>query len=157
DAVGIFRDDVVRIRTAVAKKVPAPGVDFVLVSSTHSHELPDTLGQWGINEGLVPKRGIDDVWFTNTLVEGAAQAVANAYAATRAATLRAVQAKLGDVTKEILVDHRDPFVSDDAVSLLAFTEKNGGAPIGTLVSWGDHPETLADTNNAGTADYIWAL
>src|SRR5207248_11173588 len=29
--------------------------------------------------------------------------------------------------------------------------------IGTFVSWGNHPETLSDVNNAISSDFVWAL
>ncbi|MBL8941032.1 MAG: hypothetical protein JNM69_41195, partial [Archangium sp.] len=77
DAVGLFRDDVERIRAAVTKRnqgVP----DYVLVSSTHTHESVDTMGQWGPIKALLPERGVDDVWLRDVLIEGAAQAVSDA-------------------------------------------------------------------------------
>jgi len=157
DAVGLFRDDVERIRKRVQAQVPEGAIDYVLVSATHSHELPDTLGQWGLREALVPKRGVDDDWLTQVVVEGAAKAVVDAYASRRPARLFATQAHLGEVANQVLVDHRDPYVHDDAVTVLKLVEKSGGAVIGSVVSWGDHPETLADTNNLATADFVWAL
>src|SRR5688572_14665844 len=43
DVVGLFNDVVVRVRKQI------PGFDYVLVSSTHNHEGPDTMGLWGPN------------------------------------------------------------------------------------------------------------
>ncbi len=158
DTIGLFRDDVLRIRARAAQKLPAGALDYLLVSSTHTHEAPDTLGQFGMNEGLIPtKRGVDDAWLTQVLIENTAQAVADAWTSRRPAKLTAAQGHLGSRTREVISDTRDPFVHDDAVTVLEFTEAQSGDVIGTLVSWGNHPETVADVNNALTADFAWAL
>src|SRR5437763_886958 len=41
DVVGLFNPSVLRVREQLK------GFDHVLVSSTHNHEAPDTLGLWG--------------------------------------------------------------------------------------------------------------
>lgn len=158
DTVGLFRDDVQRIRDRVAKKVAAPGLDYVLVTSTHSHEAPDTLGQFGPAEGELPSaRGVDDAWLSEVLIENAAQAVADAFSSRRPARLYAAQVKLGATTRELISDTRSPFVSDDAVTVLEFVEKKSGDPLGTLVSWGNHPETVGGRNNSLSSDFAFAL
>src|SRR5437870_5228156 len=43
DVVGLFQATVERMRSKL------PGFTYVLVSSTHNHEGPDTLGLWGPN------------------------------------------------------------------------------------------------------------
>lgn len=45
DLIGLFWDDVQRIREKAKEEGIA--VDYILVSSTHNHEGPDTLGLWG--------------------------------------------------------------------------------------------------------------
>lgn len=45
DVIGLFYDDVLKIRDQV--KVQAPKVSHLIVASTHVHEGPDTLGLWG--------------------------------------------------------------------------------------------------------------
>jgi len=44
DLVGYFNAEVETIRSLID---PSAGVDYVVVSSTHQHEGPDTLGIWG--------------------------------------------------------------------------------------------------------------
>jgi hypothetical protein len=156
DAVGLFRDDVERIRERVAARnqgVP----DYVLVSSTHTHEGVDTMGQWGPIRAVLPERGVDDVWLKDVFIEGVARAVGEAMQSSRPARVYAAQARLGPKTLDVIKDTRDPFVSDDAVTVLKFTEKGSGLVIGSLVSWGNHPEVLGDTNNFLSADFVWAL
>src|SRR5690349_10833178 len=43
DLIGFFHPHVERIRLEL------PGFTYVVVSSTHNHEGPDTLGLWGVN------------------------------------------------------------------------------------------------------------
>lgn len=157
DAVGLFRDDVERIRKRVLAQVPPGALDYVLVSSTHTHEGPDTMGQWGIREALVPRRGVDETWFAQVVIEGVARAVVDAYTSRRSVKLFAAQARLGEVATQVVIDQRDPFVHDDTVTVLRLVERSSDVVIGTIVSWGNHPETLADTNNLASADFVWAL
>jgi hypothetical protein len=156
DAVGIFNDDILRIRSLVAKKMANPP-DFILVSSTHTHEGLDTMGQWGPRPALVPDRGVDDAWFEHVLMESAAQAVVDAATSAKPAKVQVAQGHVGARTREVLRDSRDPQVIDDTVNVLRFTEKAGGDVIGTVVNWGNHPETLSDVNNQASADFVWAL
>ena len=156
DAVGLFNDDVLKIRARVAKKMASPP-DFIMVSSTHTHEAPDTLGQWGPRPVFVPERGVDDVWFDEVLIEGAAQAVVDAATSAKPARVYAAQGHLGARTRETIRDSRDPQVIDGTVNALRFTEKASGITIGTLVNWGNHPEVLSDVNNQASADFVWAI
>lgn len=156
DAVGLFHDDIVKMRTRVSRLTDTPP-DFIMVSSTHSHETADTMGQWGPRPGFVPERGVDDVWFEQVVIEGVAQAVLEAQRTARPARVSVAQGRLGARTREVVADHRDPQVMDDVVNVLKFTDKATGEVIGTLVNWGSHPEALSDTNNHSSSDFPWAL
>jgi len=156
DAVGLFHDDVERIRQRIAKRdlgVP----DYVLVSSTHTHESVDTMGQWGPIKAVIPERGVDDAWLRDVVIEGVAQAVSDAMLSSKPAKVFSAQPKLGDKTRQVLRDSRDPVISDDTVTVLKFTEAQSGIVIGSLVSWGNHPETLSSSNNSISSDFVWAL
>ncbi|MDX2009696.1 MAG: hypothetical protein SFW67_05885 [Myxococcaceae bacterium] len=153
DAVGLFRDDVERIRERVGKR--AMGVpDYVLVSSTHTHESVDTMGQWGPIKALIPERGVDDAWLRDVFIEGAAQAVGDALLSARPAKAFSAQVSLGEKTRQVIEDTRDPWISDDTITVLKFTEARGDAVIGSLVAWGNHPETLSDVNNLISSDFV---
>jgi 4-aminobutyrate aminotransferase/(S)-3-amino-2-methylpropionate transaminase len=67
DAVGIFNDDVQRIRSRVKALLGAEAPDFVLVTATHTHEAPDTLGQWG---DLSPASSCMDTKPSRTILQG---------------------------------------------------------------------------------------
>ena len=55
DLVGLFHPLVEKIRRRL------PGFTYVLVSSTHNHEGPDTLGLWGPNS---LQSGVDPAYLT---------------------------------------------------------------------------------------------
>ncbi len=53
DAIGWFRGDVERIRERLAEKLD---LDLLIMASTHTHEAPDTVGQWGPVSAGIPAR-----------------------------------------------------------------------------------------------------
>src|SRR6478735_12155116 len=83
DVVGLFLPTVERVRAKL------PGFAYVMVSSTHNHEGPDTLGLWGSSPF---KSGVDPEYLTR-VVEGAAAAVKKADAAVTPATAKIGTAK----------------------------------------------------------------
>ena len=45
--VGFFHDDEVKVRDRVNAIDPTLAIDHVAVGASHTHEAPDSLGQWG--------------------------------------------------------------------------------------------------------------
>ena len=155
DLVGLFYDRVKEIRAKVAAKAKAAGVDYVLVSSTHAHEGPDTMGQWGITKNDIPTASGVDKAYMDLVIEKSAQAVATAAAGLKKASL-----KVGTVRtprEGYVRDSRDPQIFDLEMTVLQLTEATGGAAISTLVHWGNHPEVLSDNNNYLTSDFAHYL
>src|SRR6516164_8115303 len=131
DVVGLFREPVERIRKEL------PGFTYVLVSSTHNHEGPDTLGLWGPNffaSGIDPD-------YMKTLEAGIVAAVQQADK-----DVREVHAKIGSAkAPELLHDGREPYVKHDELVTLQFLGKQD-KPAGIVVQWNCHPETLDSKN-----------
>ena len=140
DLVGLFHESVEAVRKSL------PGFDYVLVSSTHSHEGPDTLGIWGRSPF---QSGVDPDYLL-AVEAGCAKAAKEADARRQAATARVGTAK----GPELLHDGRKPVVKHDDLVTLEFRESKGGAPIGVLVQWNCHPETLGDKNTEVSADFV---
>src|SRR5262245_41165164 len=141
DVVGLFHDFVERVRKRL------PGFTYVLVSSTHNHEGPDTLGLWG---PTAFQSGVDPVYI-DSVIDGIVAAV------TKADKSRSgVKAHIGTATApELLHDGREPIVKhDELVAILLVDEKDKNA--GLLVQWNCHPETLSSKNTLLSADYVWA-
>ena len=57
----------------------------------------------------------------------------------------------------LVADTRRPEVYDADVRVMHFTAPAGGATLGTLVTWGNHPETLGGDNSLLTSDFIHYL
>lgn len=139
DVVGLFYPSADRVRQAVK------GFDYVLVSSTHNHEGPDTLGLWGAS----PFQSGVDPEYLKKVESGAAEALQKAAASTKAA-----KAKIGTAKgPELLRDSRQPKVLHDDMVVLRF-DGSDGQLLGLLVEWNVHPELLDDKNTEISADHV---
>ncbi len=146
DLIGLFYDDVLKVREKV--KARAPEVTHVIVASTHDHEGPDTLGIWGPTDF---ETGIDEKyldWLDDRIAQAAVEAVRASQEArlTLARDDHPLLALLQD-------DSRPPYVKDPYLFVMRLTSATSGIPIATLVNWSDHPETLGGKNTEITADY----
>ncbi len=141
DLVGFFHPQVESVRQRL------PGFRYVLVSSTHNHEGPDTLGLWGTSPF---KSGVDAEY----MAEIEKQIVAAVKEAD--AGCKAVRARIGSVrAPELLHDGREPYVKHEELVTLEFRNKDEN-PAGLVVQWNCHPETLGDKNTLISADYVGA-
>jgi hypothetical protein len=140
DIVGLFLGNVESVRKEL------PGFEYVLVSSTHNHEGPDTLGLWGASPFA---SGMDD-HYMKALESGIVKAVKDADANRKPAT-----AKIGTVNApELLHDGRLPIVLHDELVALIFSDVESKKPLGVLVQWNCHPETLDSKNTQMSADFV---
>jgi len=155
DLVGWFNQEV--IETRALADAAGLELDHLIVSSTHNHEAPDTMGIWGRTE---TRSGYDPD-----------------YAAyIRARTVEALQAAAGDLrpvgrfvvgsadvstytdngTSQLIRDSRDPKVIDENLGA-ALIEDTDGETIATITHFGNHPEAMADENTLITADFPGVL
>lgn len=146
DVIGLFYDDVLRIRQQV--KLQASEVSYLIVACTHVHEGPDTLGLWGPTP---LQTGIDENYLDWLDLKIAATAVA----AVRSMQLARVELARDDHPLLGLLQSvdRPPFVKDPYFSVMRLTAAASGKPIATLVNWSNHPETLGRRNTEISADY----
>ncbi|MBI2803995.1 MAG: hypothetical protein HYX68_03320 [Planctomycetes bacterium] len=139
DVVGLFNDVVQNVR----KKLP--GFTYILVSSTHNHEGPDTMGLWGpdlITSGIDPA-------YMKQLELGIAAAILQADKNKAPALARIGTAK----GPELLHDGREPFIKHDELVALRF-ENQAKKAVGIVVQWNCHPETLSSKNTEISADFV---
>ena len=146
DLIGLFYDDVLKIRERV--KAQAPEVMHLIVASTHDHEGPDTLGLWG--PGPL-QSGIDEkymAWLRERIAQTALEAVRS---------MQPARLTLGRDDHPLLAllqsDSRPPYVKDPYLFVMHLVTPSGGQPIANLINWSDHPETLGGKNTEITADY----
>jgi len=140
DVVGFFYPNVVTVRKQL------PGFTYVLVSSTHNHEGPDTLGLWGPS----PFISGTDPEYVKSVEEQIVKAVRQADAGARATNVR-----LGSTrAPELLHDGREPYIKHDELVTLHFTDGQTNKEAGIVVQWNCHPETLDSKNTQISADYV---
>jgi hypothetical protein len=139
DLVGFFHPNVVHVRRRL------PGFAYVVLSSTHNHEGPDTLGLWGPNpftSGIDP----DYVKFLEDQIAKTVRAADEA--------AKPVNARLGTArAPELLHDGREPYIKHDELVAIQFNDP-AGKPAGVVVQWNCHPETLSSKNTEISADYV---
>lgn len=144
DAIGFMNNDVIDLRNRLSKEA---GITYSIITSTHTHEGPDLLGLWGENpfhSGINPAH-MDFV--KNQAVKAIETAVQN---------LCPVRLSIAqDLTgaQPLVIDTRTPEVFDSGLRMIQVLEKQSGKTLGTLVSWGDHPETLWSDNLLLTSDF----
>jgi hypothetical protein len=156
DTVGYFYSDIMRIRDALP---PEWGVDHLLVSSTHTHEAPDTIGQWGpgvFGAPLPTDTGAVREWMEDVhdVVIGT---VGDAVGALEPTDVYATQVDTGPIGFAIR-DTRDPFVYDDRITAMHFVREGGDRTesadsLGILVNWHSHPESMGSENVFTSSDY----
>ena len=140
DVVGLFLPSVERVRAKL------PGFKYVLVSATHNHHGPDTLGLWG----PTPLQSGIDAEYLKKVEAACVEAVTKADAnRTRA------DAAIGKASDPDLVnDTRLPIVKHDELVAIRFGPV--GKPLGVIVQWNCHPEVLDSKNPEVTADFVHA-
>lgn len=161
DTVGFFYDDIDAARKKVMEKLPKGAIDYVLVSSTHTHEGPDTMGQWGPAEDGVPAQTGVNPKYNQEIIDNIAKSIMDAYNNLKPAKLKAAALRTGGVTPKrgvtgLVRDSRDPSIVDDTLTVLQAVGTDG-TPISTMVNWGNHPEVLSDTNNFLSSDFAHYL
>lgn len=144
DLIGLFHEDVKMVRDAV------PGAR-VIVAATHTHQGPDTMGQWGPKPGV---SGLDETYNAFVVAETAAAA---REAISKLTPVRMFPAAVtpADVAS-YYDDTRPPVVHDPGILSLVFRDRRGRA-VATLVNWNNHPEALGSRNTLITSDYVHYL
>lgn len=140
DLVGLFLDVTERIRKQL------PGFAHVVVTSTHNHEGPDTLGLWGPTPF---KSGIDREYLA-FVEKQVVEAVREADTASRPARGTIGQVK----APELLHDGRIPIVLHDDLVVLRIEDAKTNKTTGLVVQWNCHPETLGSGNPLVSTDYV---
>ncbi len=141
DIVGYFNPEVRKVREQL------PGFSYVLISSTHNHEGPDTMGLWGPTPF---QNGVDPAYLRHV----ARQIVTAVKEA--AGRVQPVKARLGTaLAPELLHDAREPIVKhDEFVALELVRAKEPDKRVGLVVQWNCHPETLDSKNTRISADFV---
>ena len=144
DLMGLSHSMLLDIRRMLPEQA---GISYLTVSSTHNHEAPDMMGPWGDS---YLKSGVNKEWreyVKRRVVQSVMEAVDN----MRPSVLQFSQNLTdGMVT---LTDTREPYVYDPGLRMMQALDVENGHTLGTLIQWGNHPETLWGSNLMITSDF----
>ncbi len=156
DVVGYYQDAGFYGVDHALKLLPrGQKLDAVIVSSTHNHEGPDTIGLWGPAAGRDGKYA-DYLRFVDRQLARALNEAADPgrmaevrarFGALRPATLRGLQVRTG---------HRPPNFFDEELRVMQLTMASGarrGKVLATLINWNTHPESMESRNRFLTSDF----
>jgi hypothetical protein len=144
DAIGFGGDDIIDVREKAKQLID---LDYLIVTSTHSHQTPDLLGMWGSSDY---SSGVDADYLTlvkDRCIESILAADKNA----RPASVR--YAEDLSIAETLVEDSRRPTVLDPGLRILQFLEAASGQSLGTIVGWANHPETLWSKNTLLSSDF----
>jgi hypothetical protein len=145
DTIGLSAPFVERIRASVKTKLPTLDTNGIILSATHTHSAPDSVGLWG----PLPLPGRDPAFMAD-LERKSAEVIVAAIAALEPVNLRVGRAKLANNTvRKVPTEHEDGLVVIGAYAI-------NGTCIGTFTQWSAHPTILGKDNNAASADYVGA-
>ncbi len=149
DMIGFGNDEVIATRKLIAEANPE--LDYVIIASTHVHSSPDVIGQWGASDY---SRGVNPTYL-NQVQEGIKKAVGEAVRGIRPAVFRFAEEK--EKLKSLVGDTRLPLVADASLKLMQVLDAESGKTLGTLMNWGNHPETLWSENIQISSDFpdVW--
>jgi hypothetical protein len=139
DVVGLEYPTVNEIREKL------PDFHYVMVSASHNHEGPDTIGIWGPG---ITRSGVD-ADYMQMLVNRTVDAIRQAEGA--AAPVKAFYGTAED--PKLLRDSREPYVFDPVLRALRFEHAQTGKLVGILLQWNCHPETMGGGNTIVSADF----
>lgn len=144
DMIGYGNDDIIEIRRRVQAKAK---IDYIMVSSTHTHEGPDLIGLWGAS---YTQTGVDPN-YRESVIEKTVASILSAYQNRKTAKLHFSQ----DLESAIpyVTDTRKPLVLDPGLRMMHVVEAETDSSLGTLISWANHPETLWDKNLLISSDF----
>jgi hypothetical protein len=147
DALGLGMQRVIGIQDRIlAQHGALPGLsrERIVIASTHSHAVPDSIGIFG-------EEGVDEAYLER-VEEQAAEAALQAIATLEEAELVVTHADAPELVRDI----DPPDITDPRVGIL-HARRPGGEGIATLISIANHPECTWNKNTALSADYPYYL
>jgi len=144
DAIGFMHDDIVDVRKMLSVEL---GLTYIIIASTHTHEGPDLMGLWGKSPF---KSGVNKAYM-QFVKEQAAKSVEDAVKNLRPAKLEISQDLTGAISQ--VKDTRQPQVFDSGLRIIKAIDKETGSTLGSLLAWGNHPETLWSGNLLVSSDF----
>jgi hypothetical protein len=136
------------------------GVNEILITSTHNHEGPDTIGPWGptaLIDGKYPK-------YLRFVDRQIAKAIALAASSSIPAKMKLGRTDAHDSPSlrgmQTRTAGRPPQFFDEELRVMQFVGLCGtlrDKVIATLINWNTHPESMEDKNRVLTSDFPHAV
>ncbi|MEN9809170.1 MAG: hypothetical protein RLZZ488_737 [Pseudomonadota bacterium] len=143
DAVGLSATQISRIEVKAREAVDANL--HLIVSASHTHHSPDTLGLWG----SLPKSGRNSR-YAEQLETAAVQAVRDAFAKLQPARMTKRTGRHQNSTSAL----SNPAEVQDSFVSLSFYSVDNENLLGTFTQWGAHPTVIGMNNNTLSSDFI---
>lgn len=144
DAIGFNGDDIISVK----KRIPAKfGIDYAIISSTHTHSAPDLIGLWGPSPFV---SGVNPAYVTK-VKRGILDAIEMATERLKPAYFR-FSSDLDGAT-DMLGDTRDPIIINPIINVMQALDVENDSTLGTLITWDNHPETIWNNNLQITSDF----
>ncbi|NUM52245.1 MAG: hypothetical protein HUU46_01250 [Candidatus Hydrogenedentes bacterium] len=150
DSIGILHEKFIAVRKAID---PSLKIDHVMFSTSHNHESPDTMGIWSNMDGvkaIVLKENFDHAYMAK-VQQACKEAVEEAVRGLQPADMTIAESEIEP--EGFVDDSRQPLVYDLKVCCAWFTKHGTEETIATMVSWGNHVETLGSNNSLLTSDF----
>jgi hypothetical protein len=135
---------------------PKLGINEILISSTHNHEAPDTIGPWGVNplsDGKYPR-------YLRFVDRQIAKVINKAAASTVPAVMKLgrtdPQASPSIAGMQTRTHGRPPDFYDEELRVMQFLGGTGAARdrvIASIINWNTHPESMESGNTIITSDF----
>ena len=139
---------------------PKLGVTEILITSTHNHEAPDTIGPWGataLSDGKYPK-------YLRFLDRQIARAIRMAASSTRPARMKLgltnPQSSPSIAGMQTRTHGRPPDFFDEELRVMQFVGVEGALrdkTVATVINWNTHPESMESKNTVITSDFPHAV
>ena len=151
DLVGLIGTDMEEIKSRIAdQNFISP--ERIIISSTHTHHSPDTIGLWGT---LIPPETGRDEDYMSFMKARVVEAAGMALRSRRPAKLLYSAGELAGPhwnNYELKIENAS---LDDTLTLLQAVDENGDAIV-TAMNWGCHPTTEDGDNLKISSDWVGA-
>ncbi|RZS97731.1 hypothetical protein [Cecembia calidifontis] len=144
DMISFGNDEVIDVRKRLD---PGLKIDYLFVSSTHVHSSPDLMGMYGPDQFT---RGVN-VHYLEEVKQGILASLEEAVSKMEPAYFKVFQEN--EAAVDLVGDTRQPSVLDASIQILQVISKNNNNTLGTLLNWGNHPETLWSGNTLISSDF----
>ena len=147
DSIGLTYDQYISIRQMV-KKIRSD-IDHITFAATHTHNAPDTIGLWSYRLLLNSRFDEEYIKFLQQCTCDAVLEAVENLVPTDTIIANAYVPK-----ENFSRDSRQPIMVDHQLPVAWFRKKINGQSIGTLASWGMHPEAFGSENTFISSDFV---